>query len=241
MSRLNDLQHFYDILAILEYKVGGTRTLLNCNGHMDWPQRGVYFFFEPGENRTNSGTGFRVVRVGTHALITNSQKTLWNRLHQHQGTMKDGGGNHRGSIFRSHVGSALLNKLEWSEEIRTTWGIGTTATGNIILKEKPLEQEVSRYIRNMPFLWHEVNDAPGPESLRGVIERNSISLISNYNATENPIDSPSANWLGHWATNDMIRLSGLWNVKHIAESYDPHFLDILEKNVITANSTNPNF
>ena len=32
----------------------------------------------------------------------------------------------------------------------------------------------------MPFLWLEVPDPPGPDSLRGYIERNAIVLLSNY-------------------------------------------------------------
>lgn len=110
MNRLNDRRRFYDLLAALERKLGGKRLLANCDGRMDWPPRGVYFFFEPGENRTHSGESPRVVRVGTHALASGSRTTLWNRLSQHQGVRKSGGGNHRGSIFRLHVGTALINR-----------------------------------------------------------------------------------------------------------------------------------
>ena len=102
-ERLEDIRRCYEILESLEKRVGGKRTLANCTGHMGWPDRGVYFFFEPGEMRTTSGTGMRVVRVGTHALKDGSRTTLWNRLRQHQGTLKIGGGNHRGSKFRHHV------------------------------------------------------------------------------------------------------------------------------------------
>ena len=52
MNRLDDLRLFYTILDTLEQKLGGKRLLANCNGRMKWPRRGVYFFFEPGENRT---------------------------------------------------------------------------------------------------------------------------------------------------------------------------------------------
>lgn len=41
MSRLNDLSHFYDVLAMLEHELGGKRKLENCNGHINWPQHGV--------------------------------------------------------------------------------------------------------------------------------------------------------------------------------------------------------
>jgi hypothetical protein len=50
--------------------------------------------------RSTSGSGLRCVRVGTHAINKNSKTKLWNRLSQHQGTIRGknpGGGNHRGS------------------------------------------------------------------------------------------------------------------------------------------------
>ncbi len=107
MDRLSDLIRFYALLDSLEAKLGGKRTLAVCNGRMSWPTRGIYFFFEPGEERHDSGDGLRVVRVGTHALTAKSRTTLWNRLSQHKGVEKTGGGNHRGSIFRLILGSAL--------------------------------------------------------------------------------------------------------------------------------------
>ncbi|HTV26286.1 MAG TPA: hypothetical protein VMF32_00715 [Xanthobacteraceae bacterium] len=104
MSRYDDLLRFYDLLARLEEKIGGARVLSDCSGRMNWPQRGVYFFFEPGELRSDTGNGPRVVRVGTHALTDTSRTTLWKRLSQHRGTGNAGGGNHRGSIFRLLIG-----------------------------------------------------------------------------------------------------------------------------------------
>ena len=109
-AKLRDLTRFYVILDRLEQGVGGARRLSSSDGRMDWPTRGVYFFFEPGEVRTDSGDGPRVVRVGTHALTTRSRTTLWNRLSNHRGTAGTGGGNHRGSIFRLLVGTALMHR-----------------------------------------------------------------------------------------------------------------------------------
>jgi hypothetical protein len=106
--RLNDLIRFYSILDCLDRGIGGRRRLASCDGRSGWPKRGVYFFMEADEGRTDSGEGLRVVRVGTHALISSSQTTLWNRLSQHKGRKASGGGNHRGSIFRLLVGSTLL-------------------------------------------------------------------------------------------------------------------------------------
>ena len=117
MSRARDLDRFYDVLERLRLKLGGCRCLGACGGDggggaegRGWPPQGVYFFFEPGEMREDGRTP-RVVRVGTHAVSEGSKTTLWQRLSQHKGYEQGryaGGGNHRGSVFRFHVGAALL-------------------------------------------------------------------------------------------------------------------------------------
>lgn len=71
-TRTHHLQRFYGLLGDLEQQLGGARKLSQCDGRMGWPQRGVYFFHEPGEERCDTGSGPRVVRVGTHALKTGS-------------------------------------------------------------------------------------------------------------------------------------------------------------------------
>jgi hypothetical protein len=81
----------------------------------------------------------------------------------------------------------------------------------------------------MPFLWLGVNDAPGPESLRGFIERNAIALLSNAPFPSSPIDPPGDAWLGSWTGHKAIMSSGLWNVNYVFESYSPGFLDVIEK------------
>ena len=63
-----DIARFYDLLDRLAVRVGGLRVLADCTGGMKWPQRGVYFFYEDGETRSGSGSGRRVVRVGTHGF-----------------------------------------------------------------------------------------------------------------------------------------------------------------------------
>jgi len=230
--RLRDIQRFYEILAQLEDAVGGKRRLRNANGRMDWPKRGVYFFFEPGEERTTSGAGLRVVRVGTHALKAGSRSTLWGRLRQHRGHVSGsnpGGGNHRGSVFRLHVGTALIGKGYWPDEVTRRWGVRSSAKRPIREREIPLERAVSEHIRRMPLLWVGVLDEPGPKSQRGYIERNAIALLSNCRSRGEPIDPPSASWLGQWAASRQIRCSGLWNVTHVMGGYDSDFLDVLRR------------
>ena len=139
------LSRFYGLLAELESRLGGSRRLLECDSRSGWPTRGVYFFFEPGELREDGVTP-RVVRVGTHALLGTSRSTIWGRLSQHRGNVggtRPGGGNHRGSIFRLHVGAALLARDEWPDEIRATWTVGHSAGAVARAGEYPLEQAVS--------------------------------------------------------------------------------------------------
>ena len=234
-KRVADTARFYDLLGQLEDALGGTRSLSACNGRMGWPQRGVYFFFEPGETRGLSGSGQRVVRVGTHALTSKSRTTLWSRLSQHRGHADGSRGNHRGSIFRKLVGAALARRGDRNRPPRS-WGVaadaGTAAhrlgISREALKEAEadLERRVSAYIGQMPFLWLEVPDAPGPDSERGCIERNAIALLSH--ARSAAADAPSARWLGGHSDRRLVRAAGLWNNRHVEEDYDDAFLDVLD-------------
>jgi hypothetical protein len=222
-QRLADLRRFYALLDELARRTGGPVCLDACSGRMKWPQRGVYFFMEPGEVRHDSGAGPRVVRVGTHALKDGSRATLWTRLSQHKGHAASGGGNHRGSIFRLLVGAALL---AGDPAQCSTWGQNSSAAAEIRLAEHELECQVSAVIGKMPFLFLHIGDDPGPQSLRGVIERNAIALLSNSGRT--PLDAASIDWLGHRCPRQRVRDSHLWNQNHVGEAYDPAFLDTLE-------------
>lgn len=165
---------------------------------MPWPRRGIYFFKEVGETRTDTSNGLRIVRVGTHALTTTSNTSLWQRLSQHRGVSRSGGGNHRGSICRLIVGTALINKdgLEYP-----SWdNHNGSAPREIREYELPLEKAVTKEMEGMPFIRVAVEDDLGPNSLRGYLERNSIALLSNYD--KRPIDPPSHLWLGHHCSRD---------------------------------------
>lgn len=223
MNRQRDLDLFYAIIADLKRRLGGHRLLCDCTGRSVWPQRGVYFFFENGEFRSDGFTP-RVVRVGTHAVSTGSRTTLWNRLRTHRGH-RDGGGNHRGSIFRLRIGQALLTTKQYPLEIPQTWGQGGTAPRDVRLSETPLEKDVSNYIGQMPFLWVELDDEPSPNSKRAYVERNSIALLSNFGKPS--IDPASRTWLGHRSSEPTICESGLWNTNHVGKSFEPAFLDLL--------------
>ncbi|MCL5110512.1 MAG: hypothetical protein M1401_16930 [Chloroflexi bacterium] len=214
MTRDLDLGRFYDIIGVLEQRTG-KRRLASCDGGMDWPSQGVYFFFEEGEVR--AGGEPRVVRVGTHAVTAGSHTTLWNRLRMHRS------GGHRGSIFRHHVGTALMRR---DGLICPSW-LSKHATAVPKAAEAHVETAVSRVIGSMPFLWVRAENPAGPTSIRGYLERNAIALLSNQG--REPIDPPSDGWLGRCCTNPKVRSSGLWNADHTDEQYVELFLDLLAR------------
>lgn len=233
-DRIAATSRFYDLLAGIERRVGERRTLATCDGRMDWPQRGVYFFFEAGEQRSWSGSGDRVVRVGTHALTDRSRTKLWARLSQHRGGARSGGGNHRGSIFRLLVGVALSKRGDCP--LPSSWGCGGDpgvaarrlgmTRAAVKEAEADLERRVSAHIGRMPFLWLNVPDDPSPHSDRGFIERNAIALLSH--ARTPGADAPSVHWLGAYSDRPLVRASGLWNNRHVEEDYDAAFLGLME-------------
>jgi hypothetical protein len=97
----------------------------------------------------------RVVRVGTHALTAASSATLWSRLRQHRGHLAGrdpGGGNRRASVFRRHVGAALIRRDGRPDELLRSWLDRRRPPGEHASQETAIEHEVSRHIGAMPFL-----------------------------------------------------------------------------------------
>ncbi len=226
MSRLEDIKKFYELMDMLETKLRnrkarGERILSQCEGNMRWPERGICFFFEPGEVRSDSGSSYRVVRIDTHALSSGSKIALWTRLSQHKGNSRTGGGDHRESDLRKIIGYSLINK--YGSLRSDTWGKGSSVTKKIQRQELAIEQEVSNIIGQMPFLWLEVNDEPSEDSQRGYLEKNVIALLSNWKKEER-IDEPSDDWLGRYCPIEEVKNSGLWNSNHVDSDYDPAFL-----------------
>lgn len=230
MNPLADTARFYDLLGRLDASKVQGLPLRSYGGTSGLPPRGVYFFREPGEQRSNDSNFPRVVRIGTHAVSVNSKSTLWQRLRAHLGT-RTGGGNHRGSIFRLHVGAAMLAR---DQVDLPTWGKGSSAppalreSQGMQALESAWEQKVSEYIGAMTVLWVNVPDEPSSESIRAVIERNVIALLSNSFA---PLDSSSLGWLGRHSPRGEIRRSGLWNLNYVDQGYDPCVLDLFESAV----------
>ena len=223
LDRTAHIERFYNCLSNLTASQSET-ALRNPFFKADCPSKGVYFFFELSEKRTQTETCGRVVRVGTHGLKSGSKSTLWKRLAQHRGNLSNEGGNHRGSIFRLLIGQALQVRNGVQLE---TWGKGNTAGREVREQELFLEQAVSSYISQMPVVCLRISDIAGPNSLRGYIERNAIALLSNHN--KQAIDPASPYWLGTFSNREKVVSSGLWNSNHVDEEYDPVFLDVLER------------
>ena len=223
-DHIADTVRFYEYLNRIEDFAGGLQTLATCDRNMDWPRRGVYFFFEKGEERSKSGKGSRVVRVGK------ASSGLWNRLDKHRGSLVSGGGEHRSSIFRKIVGVALARRDEYP--LPDTWGIGDSPSKaasklgidrDMVKRiEADLEKRVSEYIKQMPFIWIKVSTAFQLE----VIEKNAIALLSH--AKLPAPDTPSGQWLGSFSDRKQVRKSGLWNNHHVLERYAPSFLDVMK-------------
>jgi hypothetical protein len=136
-----------------------------------------------------------------------------------------GEGNQRGSIFRRHVGAALMDTGRI--EVIPDWLVGSNATASQRVAERAAERAVSLYIGRMPFLFLPIEDAAGPDSDRGYFERNAIALLTSAAACA--LDPPSPAWLGRHARKAAVRESGLWNVRHVGEAIDDGFLDRLSR------------
>jgi hypothetical protein len=141
-----------------------------------------------------------------------------------------GGGDHRGSIFRRHVGSALLATGSWPVDVQNSW-LRQRAASNEKAAEEPLERAVTACIGAMPLLWLAVPD----RSQRHTIESSAIALLSQL---AGGIDPASPDWLGRHATNLKVRTSGLWNSNHVNDLYQPSFLDDMTA-CLTADAVHP--
>ena len=110
-----------------------------------------------------------------------------------------------------------------------TWGKGNSAQRKVRDAERELERAVSRYIRKMPFLWVEADDAPSKDSLRAHIERNAIALLSGWGTgSRQAVDPPSGTWLGRHCPVGKVRDAGLWNSRSVDGQYEHGFLRALQ-------------
>jgi hypothetical protein len=111
----------------------------------------------------------------------------------------------------------MIRRDQRPDELLESWLHRHRPMGDLADQESEIEHAVSRYIGVMPFLWLPVPDRDD----RANIERNSIALLATPTGR---IDRPSTNWLGHHAVRTEMRMSGLWNVYHVGDRYEPGFV-----------------
>lgn len=162
------------------------------------PENGVYIFFELGEEVIPQGNVVdRIVRIGAHI----KDYRFRGRIRQHYGYKNSLKGNKNGSVFRKHVGGALLRKANPQDPRLKDW---LTQDGPSFIE---VEEMVSSILReNFTFSCIRVDD----KEERLNLERALIAQFAKY-----PLGSPSKDWLGLNADSEKVRKCGLWNSQHI--------------------------
>lgn len=198
------------------------------------PNNGIYFFYEDGEHWGHGGRKPRVVRVGTHKdgnfRSRIAEHFLLDERRMNFDAMKPAP--HERSIFRKHLGAALLNKH--SDPYLAVWNnidFTPRATrdqhGHLrdIVKEKAIESEITALLREHFFFRYVV---VAQESLRmGIsgIEKKLIGTVAQCSECRS-----SHVWLGNQSPRPQIRGSGLWLIHHLkAPTLSPAEMNFLEK------------
>lgn len=177
---------------------------------------GIYIFFEKGEKYSNLD---RIVRIGTHR----SDGRLVQRLKDHY-LVK----NKDGSIFRKHIGAAILNKDR--DNYLETWNLNTSYK-NVreqnkdkidLLYQEHIEDRVSVYLKsNLTFTIFQVKN----QADRIRIEEGIISSLNKC-----PDFKASSHWLGNYSIKTEIKNSGLWNIQGLdSPSLNYKDLDVLNQ------------
>ena len=213
MARIKDLDRLYGWIDA-ERRAGRVFRFADLSKR-DVPMRGVYIFLDPAEPNFRREAS-RVVRIGTHAVSAGSQASLRGRLRSHLGPTNEIG-NHRGSIFRLHVGRAMMEAGP-GHAFLASWGQGQDAGAEIKALELAHEIAVSRYLRQLEVVLLAIGDEPSKDSMRARVEMQLIALFSD---TMRPIDQPTGEWLGLKSPVAPIRQTGLWNVRGVGEKYEP--------------------
>ncbi len=161
----------------------------------DLPINGIYFFFEKGE-KVEHGVE-RIVRVGTHKV----DDRFRGRIGQHYGSRSSLKGNKNASVFRKHVGGALLRRDNPQDERLGEW----LKQGGRSHPE--VETRVSECLKNnFTFCCFSIEG----QDNRLNYEKGIIALLAKH-----PLGKPSADWLGGYAYEQSIGQSGLWNTQQL--------------------------
>jgi hypothetical protein len=191
------------------------------------PANGIYILFERGE--TGHGDG-RIVRIGTHR----GDGQLPGRISEHFSAA-----NRHRSIFRKHIGRALLNQ-RGEQALLAEWDIDLTTRASRQRHESKLdhtglqamEEEVTRHMHErfrIAFL--PVED----KERRLHLEAALIGTISQCDRC-----GASQTWLGRHSPKPPVRRSGLWQTQALtAAPITAADYDELVLTAMGANSARP--
>jgi len=180
-----------------------------------FPNNGVYFFYEEGEN-SDHGNGInrpRIVRIGTHKE-NNFQSRISEHFLLNESKMNFTIANPKPSdrsIFRKNIGRALLNKN--NDYYLKIWNIDYTPKENRlklnlmrnIEKEKQIESGVSKILRGTFSFRFIALEGQQKRIGKEGLESRLIGTIAHCNTCK-----ASENWLGRFSTIEQIRNGKLW-------------------------------
>ncbi len=156
---------------------------------------GLYFWYEEGEFGHNGEQ--RITRVGTHE----KQGRLLARINEHFGGVREG------SVFRKHLGGALMKlNTEPEAEVKVWYEKRKENPRFNDPKFKCYEERVTNQAKDSNYRVLRVADL----NERLQMEEKLIALFSHCEAC-----CPSKKWLGNHAYRKEICDSALWNINHI--------------------------
>lgn len=203
-------------LTVNVYELIGTLPRYDYQTPLDLlPANGISVFFEAGETCCLEGKQVdRVVHIGSNER----DGRFPGRIRQHYGRVNSLGGNKNSSIFRKHIGGALLNRSDPHDPRIEDWSKPQGPT------LADVEEWVSRELRDrFSFICFPVDSVEECLSLK----KGLIALLAQH-----PLGCPSRSWLGHHALNPDISSSGLWNTQYVwSQPLSPSQFYLIEKTV----------
>ena len=181
----------------------------------DLPSNGIYFFYETTEKcKINGKIIDRIVRVGTH----DADNRLRDRIYNHYNSNKNS------SVFRKHVGSAIIKEDKRNVDV-DKWMTQGTPTN------KDVEKRITETFKNkFKFRCVPVNS----EQERHYLEGRLIATLSF-------LKHHSDHWLGRFAKRKYIQESGLWNVDYVFDKskvMNEKDLTLLKEKINSSSSLN---
>ena len=183
----------------------------------DFPDNGVYFFYEKGESWGHGGRGSRIVRIGTSKEGNFKSRIgdhyLWGDSKMKFG--RNGAAPRDRSIFRRNLGRALLWRDQdgylklWDTSFTTRVNRRKYGKRRDIRKEKQIEKKVTRLLRrNFSFKFILLEGQARRMGTKG-LESRLIGTVARC-----AYCFPSRNWLGLSSPKEQIKNGKLWLIHH---------------------------